>query len=822
LSFGWREIQVAARRLARRPSFALIAIATLALGIGATTALWSVVDAVLLEPLPYRHPERLVRLFCSTDGSTDDRASTSIPDYLDWVEQSKTLSGIAAMGRWTYNLATSGPPQRALGGFATRNLFPLLGVPPLLGRTFSAEEDRPGGPRVAVLSYGLWQSDFGGRRDVLGRQLLLDEVPYTIVGVMPPGFDVPSDVRFWTPFAFNRETRPRNFHFLRTVARLAPGATLAAAREEMSGIARRLERRYPDSNTGLGVRLVPFEENLVGKVRPALLTLFGAAILVLLIACGNLVNLLLARAAERRAEIALCRALGAGRRRLFSEMLVESSLLALPGGAGGVLLAYWGVKVMVALSLAQQNTSFLADRLHDIPRLERVGIDAHALVFALVASLSVAVAVSLAPMAQVGADTEGRGLGRILNEGGKGEIGRGLGLRRAFIVAEVALALVVVVGAGLLVRSYATLVRRPPGFAGGRTMTLQISLPLRKYAAEHRAAAFYEELLRRVEALPGVTSAGLTWGLPLSGIFGDTTFDITGHPQDLHVPNQALVQPVSPRYFETLGIPLLRGRLFDARDGRNGAPTVIVNEALARRYFHGENPLGQQVTFSVSFGPAGNLPPAKREVIGVVGDTLSKSLRQEASPELYFPYLQGSWQAMSLAVRTTGDPARLAPALREQVWALDRNLGISDLKTMDGVVSSSVAQPLFNTVLLLLFAAIALILAAIGIYGIISYWVSLRSHEIGVRMALGARPQDVARQVLWEGTSLALLGLAIGLVASLAVARVLSSLLFGVSPADPLSFVGAAVLFLAVAGLASYLPARRATRVDPLLSLRSR
>jgi predicted permease len=822
MSFGWREIRIAARRLAGRPGFALVAIATLALGIGATTALWSAVDTVLLQPLPYLHPERLVRLFSSVDGSTDDRSSASMPDYEDWAAESRSFTCLAGFSRWTFNLAASGPPLRALGASVTGTFFTVLGVSPILGRTFRPEEDQPNGPRVAVLSYGLWQRDFGGARDVLGRKLSVDAVDYTVIGVMPPGFDVPSDVRFWKTLSFGHD-RPRAARMLRTIGRLAPGATLASAQGEMNGIAHHLEALYPDTNTDRVVRLLPFLDFLMGKARRALLTLFGAAVFVLLIACGNLANLLLARAAERRSELALRRALGAGRGHLFGEMLVESLLLALPGGLAGVLLAHLFVRSMVALSLAQENSSFLGDRLHDIPRLEQVTIDLRALGFALLASLVVAVLVSLLPAFQLFSGSERRGLGQLLVAGGKGALGRGRGLavRRAFIVAEVALALGLVVGAGLLLRSYDTLGRRSPGFRTDRRLSFQVSLPARKYSKPAQVAAFYRELERRIGTVPGVSSVGLTWGLPLSGIFGKTTFDVEGRPADPHVQNEALIQPVSARYFSTLGIPLLRGRLFDGRDSEGAARTTIVNAAFARRYFPGQNPLGQQLAYGTSFGPAGSLAWETREIVGVVGDTRSSGLGAAAAPELYFPFTQGVWQMMSVVVRTTADPKRLGPLLRQEVWALDPNLGLSDLETLDRLVARSVAQPRFNSVLLSVFAALALVLAAIGIYGIISYSVSLRVHEIGVRMALGASPREVARQVLSEGTRLTLVGLAIGLLLALGATRVLSSLLFGVSPTDPLSFGLAALLFLAVAVLASYLPARRATRVDPLTALRS-
>jgi predicted permease len=640
---------------------------------------------------------------------------------------------------------------------------------------------------------------------------------------MPPGFDIPSDVKFWKPLALGRGNPPRGARMLRTIGRLAPGATLASAQAELDGIARRLERLYPDTNTGRVVRLLPFLDVLVGRARKALLILFGSAVLVLLIACGNLANLLLARAAEQRGEIALRRALGAGRGHLVSALLLESLLLAVPGGIGGALLAALGVRSMVAFSLAQENSSFLGDRLHDIPRLGEVTVNLQALAFALLASLLAALLASLLPALQLFTAMESRGLWRLLADGGRGTLGRGrgLGLRRAFIVAEVALALGLVVSAGLLYRSYETLAGRDPGFRTGQTLSFQVSLPAKKYSRPGQTAAFYKELERRLSALPGVTSVGLTWGLPLSGIFGKTSFEIAGRAADPQSQDEALMQPVSPRYFTTLGIPLVRGRLFDGRDSADAARTAIVNAAWAHRYFPARDPIGQQVSFGAGFGPAGNVPWEQREIIGVVGDTLSTNLGQPAIPELYFPYTQGSWQMMSVAVRATGDPERLGPLLRREVWALDRNLGLSDLETLDRLVARSVSQPRFNSILLLVAAALAVILAAVGIYGIVSYSVSLRVHEIGVRMALGAAPRKVARQILAEGTRLTLLGLAIGLGISLAATRVLSSLLFGVRATDPFSYLGAALLFLAVAALASYLPARRAARVDPVDALRS-
>jgi putative ABC transport system permease protein len=815
-----KEIHVAARGLAANPTFTLVSVITLALGIGATSALFSAVDAVLLEPLLYREPDRLVRVFGTRSHRHDDQASFSLPDYFDLMRESRALENLTGFVRWSYNLAgdETGQPQRVWGGIVTADLFRTMRVKPLLGRTFLAEEDRPGGNRVVVLSHELWRSLFAGAPDAIGKKLRLDDLEYAIVGIMPPGFEFPSDARLWTPLGMAPDTFPRSVHFLRMVGRLAPRVTLEQAQGEMSTLARRLELQYPDSNTGRGVRLVPLQEHLVGDVRPALLVLLGATACVLLIACANVANLLLARFNQRCSEAALRRALGASRGRLFRPAFLEAVLLATMGGVLGVTLAYGAVKVLVALNLARQNPSFLADRLHDVPRLDQVGIDGRVLAFTALVSLAAAVVVSLFPALQLSE----RSLTRVLDNGSKGTLGGGGGrrLRQMLVVAEVAVALTLVIGAGLLIRSFERLARLDPGFRSEGVMTFQVSLPLMKYLKGQQAADFNQELIERIEALPGVISAGAAWGLPLSGLTATSGFEIEGRPAAAGQSDEAAIQPVSPRYFETLGIPLVRGRFFTGRDDRDAPPVVLINEAMARRFWPGEDPLGKRLTVEGTFGPVGSLPKVAREIVGVVADFKGAGLARETAAEMYFPFSQVTWRMMSVVVRTRGNPAGLANTLRRQVWAIDKDLAVFQLRPMDEIVSQSMAQSRSNMVLLTLFAVISLVLAVIGVYGSISYSVSLRSQEIGIRMALGARQGDVLRQVLREGTALTLFGLVAGTLGALALTRLLSALLFGIEPTDPVTFVGVPLLFLLVALLATYLPARRATRVDPLIAFR--
>jgi putative ABC transport system permease protein len=811
-----RDITVAARGLIGTPVFTLVAVLTLALGNGAITAIFTIADTVLLKPLPYHEPDRLVRVFGATPSKGEERDSTSMPDYHDFQRESRTLAGLAGFVRWSYNLTSGdGTAQRVWGAYATSDLFQTLQEKPILGRTFVPEEDRPGENRVTILSYGLWQSLFGGAPDVVGKKLRLDDVEHTVIGVMRQGLEFPSDAQLWIPFGLP-EGMPRSLHFLRLVGRMAPGVSVDQARSEMGAIARRLELAYPDSNTGREVRLVPMREHLVGNVRPALLVLLGAAGLLLLIACANVANLLLARFYQRQGETALRRALGASRTRLFGQAFAEAALVSAAGAALGLALAAVAVRVLVALQLAQENPSFLADRLHDVPRLDQIGLDGRVVAFAAALGLLTAVIVSLLPALQLSE----KSLMRVLTGIGKGDSGGGLRLRGAFVVVQVALALTLVISAGLLIRSFSRLVHLDPGFRSDRVVTFQISLPMAKYQEQQQVADYFAELLRRIEALPGVVSAGLTWSPPLGGLRASNEIDVEGHPATAGEKYEAAIQPASARYFQTLGIPLVQGRYFTEQDDDKAAPVVIVNETLARRFWPDENPLGRRVTVEAAYGPTIAVKGDKREVVGVVADFKGAGLAREADAEMYFPYPQVIWRMMSIVVRTQGDPLGLANSLRQEVREMDGNVAVFQLRTMDQVVSQSVAQPRFNMTLLAIFAAVSLVLATIGVYGIVSYSVSLRSREIGIRMALGARRRDVLLPVLRQGALLTLVGLLAGTLGALALTRSLSALLFGVEPTDPWTFVSLAAFFFLVAVLASYIPARRATRVNPLVALR--
>lgn len=802
-----REIHYGIRMLLTKPGFTVVAVLTLALGIGANTAIFSVVDAVLLRSLPYPEADRLVRVFGTVEARGDDRSSASLPDFYDWIDQNRSFKEMAGLVRWNYNLIGADRPERVWGGMSTARIFEVMGVEPILGRTFQPEEDRPGGEKVVVISYGLWQRLFVGAPDVLGKTLRIDDNEHRIIGVMPQGFEYPDEAELWTPLALGPSSYPRSLHFLRVVARLERGVGLASAQAEMTGIARRLDEQYPDTNEGRGIVLVPLLEDVVGKVRPALLMLLGAAGLVLLIACGNIANLLMSRITERLGEITLRQALGASKGRLTVQFLIEGLILAVAGSVVGLLMARGLVDALTALSP------------REIPRLESVSIDGRILAFTALTALLTAFVFSFIPVLQLSK----RNLGQSLREGDKGSVA-GSGTRRwraLLVVAEVALALCLLIGAGLLIRSFTSILRVDPGFRADHVLTMEIALPWSKYTQTHQTANFYGELLERIRALPGVRSAGAVWRLPLSELTGSTEFEIEGRPDG--GPEQktaAAVQAVSADYFASLGIPLLSGRTVTARDDAEAPPVVVINEAMARRFWPDEDPVGEKVTFDVDFGPVGKFESQTREIVGVVADFKNTSLTAPATPEMFFPFRQSTWRMMSITVRTANDPRNLAEALREQVWAIDADQPVSQMRTLQEILSESVAQAKFNMLLLGLFAAIALALATVGIFSVISYSVSQRTSEIGLRMALGARHRDVVRQIVTEGLTLTGLGLLLGLAGTFLITRTISGLLYGITATDPSTFVAVPLGALVVAFLASWLPARRAARVDPMVALR--
>ncbi|HEV3469187.1 MAG TPA: ABC transporter permease [Pyrinomonadaceae bacterium] len=795
-----QDLRYGLRRLSKSRGFTLVAVGALALGIGANTAIFSVVNAVLLRPLPYPEPEQLVQLWESRPRQNMARVESSPNEFLAWAEESQSFQQLAAVDFASFNLTGRGEPERVSAVLVTAGYFPLLGVAPELGRAFLAEEDQPGKNNVVVLSHDLWQNSFGSDPSVVNQTVSLDAVACTVVGVMPRGFRLPGDARLARPIAFTAEDRARaGSHFLQVFGRLKDGVTRERAEAELAGIAARLEQTFAATNVGHQIVIVPLHEQLVGDVRPALLVLLGAVGLVLLIACANLANLLLARAEARRKEVAVRAALGASRWRIVRQLLAESVLLSAAGGAAGLLLAVWGVDLLISLDPA------------GVRRVGEVSLDAGVLAFTVALSLATGVVFGLAPALQA-SKTD---FVETLKEGGRSSSGgrRRSRLRSTLVASEVALTLVLLVGAGLLVKSFARLLEVDPGLDPRGVLTLDVSLPPAKYPERQQIAAFYEQLLAEVAALPGVEKAGAVNVLPLGGNDTSNFVQIEGRPP---LPSgQALRagrRNVGADYFGALRIPLKGGRAFAPSDSAEAPPVVVINEAMARAFFAGEDPIGRRIR-------TGDRSPWVT-VVGVVGDVRHRGLDVETRPEMFFPHAQSPSREMTLAVRTAGDPVALVGPVRERVRAVDRDQPVGNVKTMEAWLAESVASRRFSVLLLAAFALVAAVLAALGIYGVVSYGVAQRTHELGLRIALGARRADVLRLVIRQGMKMTLVGAAVGLAASLALTRVMSGLLYGVSATDPSVYAAVSLLVAAVAFLACYVPARRATRVDPMEALR--
>jgi len=807
-----QDLRYGARMLLKNPGFTLIATLTLALGIGANTTIFSVVNAVLLRPLPFREPAALMTVQV-LDARNNNPSGASYPNFADWRAESRSFERLAVFRTSNFTLTGGDEPARLNGAVVSADMFALLGVTPSLGRDFRAEEDRAGA-RVVILSHGLWRRRFNADPQALGRNVTLNNQSFAVVGVMPAGFQFPigaEPVDLWTTIALDMTTADggdamaaqRGLGYLRVIGRLKPQVTIARAQAEMDTIARRLERQYPDDNAHQGIRLISAHEHLVGDVWRPLLTIFGAVGCVLLIACVNVANLLLARATARYREMAIRAALGANRGRVIRQLLTESFLLALAGGVCGVLLALWGTDLLVSLSP------------ENIPRLQEVGVDGRALGFTLLVSLLTGVVFGMAPALQA-SKTE---LTDALKEGGRGGDGaRRNRLRAALVIAEVAIALVLMIGAGLLTGSFWRLTQVNPGFDPRQTLTFRLSLPDSKYS-DSRAVAFFERLQARLQNLPGARSASVTFGLPFGSSRIGTDLEIEGRPVASGDRPHIDCQIVLPDYFRTLGIRLIKGRDFTARDDLNARPVAIINETVARRFFPNEDPIGKRLRPGITSGP-GDAP--MREIIGVAGDVKYRSLTADVPPEVYMPYPQltittGMW----IALRTDADPRSLIRAARAEVQALDKELPIYEVKTLDQYLGSAVAPPRFNALLLAIFGGVALLLTAIGLYGVVSYAATQRTREIGVRMALGAQMRDVLTLVVTQGMKLALAGVVIGLAAAAALTQLMKGLLFGVSATDPLTFIVTALALMSVALLACYIPARRAAKVDPMMALRS-
>jgi putative ABC transport system permease protein len=802
LRYGWRM-------LLKSPGFSAVAVLTLALGIGANTAIFSVVNAVLLRPLPFPQSQQLVSLQYFDSARKLPYRSASIPDFLDWRSQNQVFSGVAAFNDDSYTLTGTNEPQHLSAGVVSAGFFSTLGIVPQLGRGFLPEEEKKG-ERVVILSDRLWRTLFSADPKIVGRGITLSNRSYTVVGVAPAGFDFPivtPPVQIWTTIAdYSDMSAQRGAHFLRVVGRMKPGVTLAQAQADLARINGNLSKAYPGSNLHFdGALVVPELQYLVGDAGPALLILFGAVGCVLLIACANVANLLLARSMTRQREMAVRAALGAGRGRVVRQLLTESLLLALVGGGLGFVFALWGTQGL--LRLVPQ----------DIPRMAQIKMDSHVFFFTLLAALVTGILFGLAPALQ----SANRNLFESLKEssGGAGLSG-GLPhnrLRAALVVAEMALALTLLMGAGLMLQSFARLQNVNPGFNPHNVLTFTFDMPSSRYKTEQQKV-FYRQLLDRLSALPGVVSASGATPLPLSGDHMGISFTIEGQPVAKGNEPDEEVRIVAPGYFKTMGIPLLEGREFAPTDTSTSPDVVVVNQAFARKYFPNEDPVGKRMKPDVSDSDAPGTPV--REIVGVVGSVKTRSLSQEAKPEYFLPYQQALITTLSMVLRTQAAPESEVGAARETVRSMDASLPLYGVESMDQYVGASVAQPRFSMLLLAIFAGLALALTAVGIYGVMAYAVSQRTHEIGIRLALGAQQGDVMRLVLGYGVKLALAGVAVGIAAALALTRLLSSALYAVSPHDPLTFVAVALALMLVALAACYIPARRAMRVDPMIALR--
>ncbi len=807
----WQDLRYGFRMLARNPGFTAVAVLTLALGIGANTAIFSVVNAVLLRPLPYEEPERLVMVWNELTKEGLPQLWFSEPELIDYRQRQQSFEGMAAFSGGGGNLTGRGEPLRVTAANVSANFFPLLRVDAFLGRTFTPEEDTPGNDRVIVLEHGFWQRRFGGDPAIIGETVSLSDNPYTVIGVMPSGFTFPDGtVDLWTPLAIDTaDPNGRGSHYLRVLARLKSGVTFEQASADMHNIAKQMEQDYPDyyrPDRAWNTYLIPLHESEVGEVRPALLVLLGAVGFVLLIACTNVANLLLARAAVREKEVAIRAALGAGRLRIVRQLLTESVLLALLGGSGGLLLAMWGTDGLVLLSPA------------GLPRLNEIAVNEWVLGFTLLVSVIAGVLFGLVPALHASRPD----LHNTLKEGGRSAAGAGHHrLRGLLVVSEVALSLVLLIGAGLMIKSFYRLLQVNPGYRTENVLTFRLALPSARYAENHQVVGFYERLLEKISALADVRTAGAVSHLPLGGAYSSgSVFVEELPPSSPHFPFgyfESDRRYTTPGYFRAMGMNLLKGRLLEESDHAEAPLVTVVDESFARRAWPAEpNPIGKRV--AVNQTPDGE--PLWRTVVGVVRHVKNYGLDTEGREQIYFPHAQFPISTMFVTVRTGGDPVVAQAAVRNQVAALDPSLPLFNVATMEERLAESVAQPRFNVLLLGIFAAVALVLAAIGIYGVISYSVSQRTHEIGIRMALGAQPRDIFRLVVGQGMVLTLIGVGVGLAASFALTRFLESLLFGVSATDPVTFAGVALLLAAVALLACYVPARRATRVDPLVALR--
>jgi putative ABC transport system permease protein len=800
----WRDIRFGVRALVHSPIFTVVTVLSLALGIGANTAIFSVVNGLLLRPLPYPESEQIVDVWHTPPQQSFpglDRFSVSPANYLDWKAQSNAFEQMAIYTYTGLSLSTSNDPLPLIGAAVSSDFFSVLRTNAMQGRTFTPDEEQPGRDQVVVISHGLWQRAFGANPNIVGQTLTLNSRSFTVVGIMPAGFQLPREADLWVPLAWDdKERQTRSIHDYIVIARLKQSVSLPQAQAEMSTISTRLEQQYPEENSGWGAVVIPLREDLVGDIRTALLVLFSAVGFVLLIACANVANLMLARGANRQKEIAVRIALGAGRARLVRQLLTESVLLAVTGGVLGLLLAVWGSRMLV--------------RLGSLPNSGDIGIDTWALGFTLLVSFAAGIIIGIVPALQFTksslSETLKQGSGRTGGSPMKQHT------RKALVVSEVALSLVLLIGAGLMIRSFWKLQNVDPGFDTSNALTMSVALTPIRYSEPHQQLAFLDRAMEQIRAVPGVVSVGTTTTIPLAGGGSTQPFSIEGRPTGT-IAEQPMAQTryISPDYFKAIGIPLRQGRFFSDQDRDNSVPVIIISEAMARRFWPGENPIGKRLT------PSFHSKEGAREIVGVVGDVKARGLDSDASTMMYLPYKQAPRPFMSFVVRTSSNPESLVQPVSRAIYSIDKEQALTDVQTMDQVLMQSLSDRRFNMTLLLTFAGVALVLAAVGVYGVMNYTVTLRRRELGIRMALGAKASDVLRLVLRQGLTLTLIGVGAGLISAYALTRLMASLLYGVTATDYLTFASVSAVLIVVGLVASFVPARRATKVDPTIALRT-
>jgi putative ABC transport system permease protein len=797
----FQDLRFGARTLIRQPAFTIVSLVTLGLGIGVNTAIFSIVDSVLLRPLPFKDPSRLVAVWESNVQRGQSHGATGGANFTDWKNQNDVFDSIAAYFTWNYNLTGRDEPVRLTAALVSGGFFQMLGERAALGRVLAPQDDTEANENVVVLSSGLWRDRFGASREILGQTITLNGIPHTVVGVMPPAFDFPNNkIDLWRPMAMSPEAaQNREGKWLRVAARLKPGVSIERAESEMNTIAKRLAEEYPKTNAGCGVHLVPLHEEMVGNVRTFLLALFGAVLFVLLISCLNVANLILARGSSRRTEMAIRSALGAVRLRLLRQFLVENFLLAGLGAALGLLLAFWSLDALIALSPA------------DVPGLAKARIDGRVLGFSGALSMATALVFGLIPALRASKPD----LNEVLKQGRTTTGGNSRRIQHVLIIAEVAVGVVLLIGAGLMTRSFVRLENVEPGFNPKNLLTMKIMLPANKYGENEKSIAFFHDALERIKAVPGVASAGAIQDLPMSK--NEMKFAVSLEDVDKQSQRpEVAYRSVTADYFKTMGIPLLSGRAFSVEDNLRSTPVVIINQTMARRFWPNADPIGKRIRMGEPSDPV-------YTVVGVVGDIKQLGLTREESPAIYQPHEQkrfGWLRWMSLVVRTRVTPMRLVAAIRSRIADVDNSQPVYDISTMDQMLSESVSQQRFATLLLGIFALLALILSGVGVYGVISFGVTQRTREIGLRMALGANARDVSKMIVLSGLRLTLTGLGLGFIGATALTDLLQALIFNVKPTDPLTLISVFIIFMLVTFVSSYLPARRASRLDPQVALR--